>query len=142
MTTTLEDAKSRVDPEDTYVLDDHVYWVKEMSPDQIRQAVRQLVKEAEGILGQADDLATWAADRFPGEQFSRIIRCLSIGLPSDLRDRFLIYIRERFAWFGDAREFPAIGSPRYRQIREAAKDWAALLTEDERRRVIDHWCDP
>jgi hypothetical protein len=84
-----EIAKQNIDLDDIYVLPElrdgetveccHI--LRRMSPDQIRQAVQQLMDEASHSLGHADSLATCAAGQFPGEQFSRVIPCLSIGLP-------------------------------------------------------------
>jgi hypothetical protein len=82
MTVTLEIAQKQVDPEeDVYVLSDHVFLLKQMSPAQIREAVGELMRKASRTLAEADCLATWAADKFPGEQFSRIIRCVRVGPP-------------------------------------------------------------
>jgi hypothetical protein len=62
-----------------------------------------------------------------------------ILLPCDLEDRFEVYMRERFPWFGVASEPQRRGSPRDRQLLTATKQWIGALTDDERQRVLDHW---
>jgi hypothetical protein len=56
-------------------------------------------------------------------------------MPPDLRERYKIYIRERFTWFGQEPELPEVNSSRGKVLIEASYAWADQLPEPDRERV-------